>query len=73
MTTQSIQNSLRAGLFGPVIVLALNLIGLFLLNQSAARFLSDDWWSVWFPAYLVAFGVMVIGSGCRSYFGKRDR
>lgn len=53
--------TLRVGLIGLSITLALNLFGLFVLRQAAARFLTDDWWSVWFPSFIVWFGMTITG------------
>jgi formate-dependent nitrite reductase membrane component NrfD len=53
--------TLRVGLIGLSITLVLNVFGFLVLRQAAARFLSDDWWSVWFPSFIVWFGIAITG------------
>ncbi len=54
---------LRVGLIGLCINLVLNLFGLFVLAQPAARFFSDEWWSVWFPTFVVWVVLTIVGLG----------
>lgn len=63
--------TLRTGLIGLSITLALNLFGFLVLRQAAARFLSHDWWSVWFPSFIVWFGIAMTGLRRRSS-GSRE-
>jgi hypothetical protein len=53
--------TLRLGLIGLSITLALNLFGLLVLRQAAARFFTDDWWSVWFPSSIVWLAITNAG------------
>ena len=53
--------TLRLGLIGSSITLALNLFGFLVLKQSAARFFTDDWWSTWFPSFIVWLGITIVG------------
>jgi hypothetical protein len=59
--------TLRLGLIGLSITLALNLFGFLILRQAAARFLTDEWWSVWFPSFIVWFAIAMTGLG-RQYW-----
>ena len=53
--------TLRLGLIGASITLALNLFGLLILRQAAAHFFTDDWWSAWFPSFAIWLGIAIIG------------
>ena len=53
--------TLRVGLIGLSVTLVLNLFGFLVLGQAAARFLTGDWWSVWFPSFIVWFGMTITG------------
>ena len=64
-------NALKIGLIGFVIVLFINLIGLFLLQKSTPEFFSDGWWSSWFPAYIVWF--IFIAMGIAQKFTDKDK
>lgn len=55
--------TLRLGLIGSSITLALNLFGFLVLNQAAARFFTDGWWSTWFPSFIVWLGITIVGLG----------
>ena len=57
---------LRLGLIGLSITLALNVFGVLVLRQAAARALTDDWWSVWFPSFVVWFVIVMAGLGPQS-------
>jgi hypothetical protein len=46
------------GLFGTPI---LNLFGLFIFHRSSSVFFSPQWWSAWFPIYLVWISFTIIG------------
>lgn len=61
--------TLRLGLIGSSITLALNLFGFLVLKQSAARFFTDDWWSTWFPSLIVWLGITIVGLG-RQHSGR---
>jgi len=53
-------------LIGLSIHLVLNLLGIFLFHKPAAVFFTEQWWSSWFPLWLV-WGVLTItGIGIRS-------
>lgn len=51
----------RIGLTGLLITLGLNLIGDLALQQPAANPLGDQWWSSWFPLYIVWFVFLLLG------------
>jgi hypothetical protein len=55
--------TVRLGLMGSSITLALNLFGFLVLRQAAARFFADDWWSVWFPSFIVWLTITIVGFG----------
>ena len=55
--------TLRFGLIGSSITLALNLFGFLVLKQAAARVFTDDWWSTWFPSFIVWLGITIVGLG----------
>lgn len=64
LITRAIQvanTTLRVGLIGLSITLALNVFGLFVLRQAAARFLTGDWWTVWFPSFIAWFCMTTMG------------
>ncbi len=63
--------TLRLGVIGSSITLAINLFGLLVLKQAAAQFFTDDWWSVWFPSFIVWLVMTIIGLG-RQRSGKRQ-
>ena len=63
--------TLRVGLIGLSITLAINLFGFLVLRQAAARFLTDDWWSVWFPSFIVWLSITIMGLRRRSS-GRRE-
>jgi hypothetical protein len=52
---------LVTGLSGLAITIALNLIALFLLKKVAAVYFSEQWWSDWFPSYIVWLTFTIIG------------
>ena len=58
--------TLRVGLIGLSITLAINLFGFLVLRQAAARFLTHDWWSVWFPSFIVWLTITIAGLWRRS-------
>lgn len=62
--------TLRLGLIGASITLAVNLFGLLILRQAAAQFFTQDWWSVWFPSFVVWLGIAIVGLA-RGRPGKR--
>jgi len=53
--------TLRLGLIGSSITLALNVFGFLVLKQAAARFFTGDWWSTWFPSFIVWLGITIVG------------
>lgn len=57
------RNLFIIGLFGLSIVFIVNLFGIFALKQVAAEFFSNQWWSTWFPAYIVWLVFLIIGIG----------
>ena len=63
--------TLRFGLIGSSITLALNLFGFLVLKQVAARFFTDDWWSTWFPSFIVWLGMTIVGLG-RQHSSRRQ-
>ena len=63
--------TLRLGLIGLCITLAINLFGVLVLRQAAARFFADDWWSVWFPSFIVWLSITITGLRRRSS-GSRE-
>jgi uncharacterized membrane protein len=62
----SMNTTLRLGLIGLSITVALNLFGVLVLSQAAARVLADEWWSVWFPSFVVWFVIVMAGLGPQS-------
>ena len=48
----------RMGLIGLSISFVLNVINYYVLGVAG-----DDWWSRWFPSYLVWFVFLIIGIG----------
>jgi hypothetical protein len=62
--------TVRVGVIGLSITLAINLFGLLVLRQAAAQFFTGDWWSVWFPSFIVWLVMTIIGLG-RQRYGKR--
>jgi hypothetical protein len=60
------KRTLTFGLIGLSITLALNLVGSLVLRQAAARFFTDDWWSVWFPTFIVWTVITITGLVRRS-------
>jgi hypothetical protein len=63
--------TVRVGAIGLSITLAINLFGLLVLRQAAAQFFTHDWWSVWFPSFIVWLVITIIGLG-RQRSGKRQ-
>jgi len=61
----------KVGVIGLSTTLAINLFGLFVLRQAAAQFFTGDWWSVWFPSFIVWLVMTTIGLG-RQRFDKRE-
>ena len=58
--------TLRLGLIGLSITLALNVFGVLVLRQVAAQVFIDGWWSVWFPSFIVWFVIAMSGLGPQS-------
>lgn len=63
--------TLKVGVIGSSITLAINLFGLLVLKQAAAQFFVGDWWSVWFPSYIVWLALTIVGFG-RQRFEKHE-
>jgi len=53
----------RLGLIGLAIAVAVNLLVGLLFGTPAAQFLSGEWWTVWFPTYLVWIVFIIVGLG----------
>jgi hypothetical protein len=49
------------GSFGLVGTTLLNLVGLFVFHRSSSVFFSHQWWSDWFPNYIVWISFTIIG------------
>ncbi len=65
--------TVRLGLIGSSITLALNVFGVLVLRQTAARFFSDDWWSVWFPSFVVWLSITIVGLGRQRSGSQAER
>ena len=52
---------LRLGIIGLTGTPILNLLGLFVFHRSSSVFFSDQWWSGWFPNYLLWTIFTIIG------------
>ena len=52
---------LNVGLVGLGVHLTLNLLGIFVFHRAAAVFFSEQWWSAWFPLWLVWTVLAVTG------------
>jgi hypothetical protein len=53
------------GLVGLAITIALNLVASLVLKKASAEYFSDQWWSSWFPSYIVWLVFIVVGfAGC---------
>ncbi len=52
---------LTIGLIGLMIVLSLNLLANFYLNQPAAMVFSEAWNASWLPSYIVWLVMCIIG------------
>jgi hypothetical protein len=60
--TRNIMKSFRIiGLVGLAITTALNLVALLILKKASAEYFSDQWWSDWFPSYIVWLVFVIIG------------
>ena len=53
---------------GFIIIFLLNLFSVYMLNQDAATYFSEKWWSSWFPNYSVWIVFFIIGVA--KYFNK---
>jgi len=55
------------GLVGLAITIVLNLVALLILKKVSAEYFPDNWWSDWFPSYIVWLVFTIIGfaSCCR--------
>ena len=49
------------GIMGTLIALLGNIFAIFVLDKPAATFFSSDWWSQWFPAYIVWPTFLILG------------
>jgi hypothetical protein len=53
------------GLIGLAIEVVINLVAQFAFKRSAAEFFSEQWWSSWFPSYIVWLVFIGVGfAGC---------
>jgi len=50
---------ITTGIGALCVVFVLNLIALFVLNQPAAEFFSQQWWATWFTNYIV-WGILTL-------------
>ena len=58
-------------LIGLGIQILINLLAMIALKREAATFFSQEWWTVWFPGYMVWFVFLIIGlAGSASGAGK---
>ena len=64
--------TLGLGVIGLSITLALNVFGVLVLRQAAARVFTDEWWSVWFPSFIVWFVIAMsrLGPQCSRREGR---
>ena len=61
MTKDSKSNKLYSiGIIGLVITLALNTSSIFFFRQKNEVFLSENWWSNWFPIYIVWIVLLIV-------------
>ena len=51
----------RIGLIGLVTAVIINLVALLVFTKSSAAFFSEQWWSAWFPSYIVWLVFITIG------------
>lgn len=51
----------RIGLIGLAGTIVLNLVALLILKKTSAEYFSDEWWSDWFPSYIVWLVLTTIG------------
>jgi signal transduction histidine kinase len=49
------------GLIGLAITAVLNLVALLLFKRASAEYFSDQWWSGWFPSYIVWLSFTLLG------------
>jgi hypothetical protein len=49
------------GRFGLAGIVILNLAGRFVFHRSSSVFFLDQWWSAWFPSYIVWMSFIVMG------------
>jgi len=65
MKTKRAKKMARVGVIGLVGTLVLNLFAVLALTRASATFFSDQWWTGWFPCYLLWFTFTIIGTfGC---------
>jgi hypothetical protein len=53
--------------------LLLNLAGRFVFHRSSSVFFSDQWWSAWFPNYVVWMTFTIIGTAIGLAHGRSRR
>jgi signal transduction histidine kinase len=49
------------GLIGLALTTVLNVVALLLLKKASAEYFSDQWWSAWFPSYVIWLSFTIIG------------
>jgi len=63
---------LYIGLLGFIVVFCMNLFSLYIIKKESAIFLNKNWYSDWFPNYIVWFVFIIIGL-IIEYNRKKDR
>jgi hypothetical protein len=49
------------GLVGLAITIVLNLVALLWFKRASAEYFSDQWWSAWFPPYIIWLSFTLFG------------
>lgn len=57
------------GLVGLAVQASVNLVAMLVFKKASAGFFSEQWWSSWFPTYVVWFVFLVVGLARR---GKKN-
>ena len=50
------------GVMGLLVAIVVNCIALFVYDKSSAQAFTSEWWSAWFPSYIVWFVFLCIGA-----------
>ena len=58
------------GIVGLGVHIVINLVALLLFKKESAEFFSEQWWSSWFPGFIVWFVFLIVGFANR--IGGRD-